>query len=88
MSKGSGKAKMPVDTAFDASLKEQGPAMSDPTGPLLQLTGRGNLPGLVGQIDWNNSSFANQLGALPKPILDQIKMASMQQPSGMKRLGA
>ncbi len=94
MGKGSGKAKMPADTQFDKDMKQQGPGMSDPVGPLLQLTGMGDLPGLIGQIDWNNSSFANQLGALPQPILDQIKLAGMQrpvptvqQPSGKKKLG-
>jgi hypothetical protein len=80
MGKGSGKAKMPADTQFDKDMKQQGPGMSDPVGPLLQLTGMGDLPGLIGQIDWTNSSFADQLGALPQPILDQIKIAGMQRP--------
>jgi hypothetical protein len=96
MGKGSGSAKMPKDTAFDQGLKQQGPAMSDPVGPVLQLTGMGDLPGLIGQIDWSKADFASQLGALPQPILDQIKMASMprpvptapvQAPPAKKRLG-
>jgi hypothetical protein len=59
MGKGSGKAKMPKDDAFDKAIKEQGPGLSDPTGPILQLTGMGQAPGMAGQIDFANPGFSS-----------------------------
>lgn len=77
MGKGSKQAKMPKDDAFDAALKQQGPGMSDPVGPLLQLTTMGGFPG---QIDWNATSLGSQMAALPPEVLEQIRMASMPRP--------
>jgi hypothetical protein len=90
MGKGSGKAKMPKDDATAKALKEQGPGMSDPVGPILQLTGMGQAPGMAGQIDFGNQSFQQQLAALPPELLQQIRMAQMPRPvpTAPKKLGA
>jgi hypothetical protein len=80
MGKGSGKAKMPKDDAFDKAIKEQGPGMSDPVGPILQLTGMGASPGMAGQIDFANPGFMQQLSALPPELLEQIRMAQQPRP--------
>ncbi len=77
MGKGSGKTKMPADTQFDQDLKQQGPAMSDPVGPILQLSQLGGFPG---QIDWNATSLGAQMEGLPPELLQQIKLAGMPRP--------
>lgn len=77
MGKGSGKAKVPKDTAFDKSMKEQGPAMSDPVGPILQLTQLGGFPGMI---DWNATSLGAQMEGLPPEMLQQIRAAGEPRP--------
>jgi hypothetical protein len=94
MGKGSGKAKMPKEDAFDKAIKEQGPGLSDPVGPILQLTGMGQAPGMAGQLDFSNPGFIQQLSALPPELLQQIRMAQQQEPLRLptmttpKKLGA
>ena len=78
MGKGSGNARVPKEDAFDKSIKEQGPGMSDPNGPILQLTGMGASPGMAGQVDFSNPQFLSQLAQLPPEMLQQIKMAQQQ----------
>jgi len=75
MGKSSGKAKVPKEDAFDKSIKEQGPGLSDPTGPILQLTGMGQAPGMAGQLDFSNPAFLAQLAQLPPEMLEQIRTA-------------
>ena len=89
MGKGSGKAKMPKDDATAKALKEQGPGMSDPVGPILQLTGMGQAPGMAGQIDFSSPGFMQQLSALPPELLQQIRMAQQPRPvpTSPKKLG-
>jgi hypothetical protein len=70
MGKGSGAAKMPKDTSFDQSIKQQGPAMSDPNGPILQLTQLGGFPGMI---DWTQTSLGAQMEGLPPELLAQIR---------------
>ncbi len=77
MGKGSGQAKVPKDTAFDQDLKQQGPAMSDPVGPILQLSQLGGFPG---QIDWNATSLGAQMEGLPPEMLAEIRRAGMPRP--------
>ena len=81
MGKGSGKAKVPKDKQFDKDIKEQGPGLSDPRGPLLQLTALGGFPG---QIDWSQMSFGDQLAALPDDAMAQIALAGQPLPAPVK----
>ena len=76
MGKGSGKAKMPADDATAKALKEQGPGMSDPVGPQLQLAQLGGFPG---QIDFSKADFASQVNRLPPELIREI--FKMQVPS-------
>lgn len=75
---GKGSAKVPKDDAFDAGMKQQGPGLSDPLGPILQLTLPGSMPGFGGQIPFGQS-FAQQLGGLPPGLLEQIKALQSRQ---------
>ena len=80
MGKGSGKAKTIKEDELDKGIKQQGPGLSDPVGPLLQLSGLAQMPGMSGQLDFSNNSFGGQLAALPPELLEQIRMAGEPRP--------